>query len=450
MTISLVLTGALVAVFVSSSNSSRELAKANAMIDNGRVVLQLLQSDIEHAGFWGGYVPQWDDLTASVVPGDVPTVIPNPCQPYTTWDSNYVNSLIGIPLQADVALPAGTGCVGAVTQHAGTDVLVVRHAEVCVTGATNCNPDVAGALNMQISACAAEQNAGSVWTTVNAASNTVTLSSSASAVNGAYVGMVLHTTGGTGAGQYRQISRYDGGTRVATVSTAWAMGLDATTTYALPYMLGTSSYPLHLRDCIGTGTPATLPLSAGTVADKRKFVSNLYYIADYPNPDDATQTVPTLVRSQFDLAGGTLGQQAPVPLIEGVEAFKVVLGIDNIGKSGGGVDYTQAVAWADPNNLVLPTNRGDGAPDQYVRCTTATPCSVAALMNVVAAKIYLLMRDRDISRGFRDTKTYCIGEPNPDGTCPTANQYTPNDNYKRHLFVTSVRIVNVSGRRETP
>jgi len=50
MTISLVLTGALVAVFVSSSNSSRELAKANAMIDNGRVVLQLLQSDIEHAG----------------------------------------------------------------------------------------------------------------------------------------------------------------------------------------------------------------------------------------------------------------------------------------------------------------------------------------------------------------------------------------------------------------
>src|SRR5215472_7010729 len=73
MSISLVLTGALVAIFVNSSNSSREMAKANTMIDSGRFVIQLLENDIEHAGYWGGYVPQWDDLTAGVVPGDVPT-----------------------------------------------------------------------------------------------------------------------------------------------------------------------------------------------------------------------------------------------------------------------------------------------------------------------------------------------------------------------------------------
>jgi prepilin-type N-terminal cleavage/methylation domain-containing protein len=450
MTISLVMTGALVAIFVNSSNTSREMAKANSMIDNGRFVIQLLENDIQHAGYWGGYVLQWDDLTASVVPGDVSTAIPNPCQAYTAWDTNYVNNLIGIPLQTDVTLPAGTGCVGALTQHAGTDILVVRHVEVCVPGGANCNTDVAGALNMQVSTCSAEQNAGSVWTTVNAGTNTVILATSASSVNGAYVGMMLHTTGGTGGGQYRQISAYNGSTRVATVSTPWTTGLDSTTTYAFPYTLGTSSYPLHLRDCVGTGTPATLPVSSGTVADKRKFISNLYYIADYPNPDDATQQVPTLVRSQFDLASGTLAQQAPVPLIDGVEAFKVVLGIDNVSKSGAAVDYTQAIAWADPNNLVLPTNRGDGAPDQYVRCTTTTPCTAATLTNVVAAKIYLLMRDRDVTRGFTDTKTYCIGEPNPDGTCPTANQYSPNDNYKRHLFVTGIRLINVSGRRETP
>jgi len=450
MTISLVIMGALVAIFVNSSNTSREMAKANAMIDNGRFVIQLLENDIQHAGYWGGYVPQWDDLTASVAPGDVPTAVPNPCQPYAAWDTNYVNSLIGIPLQTADTLPAGAGCVGALIQHAGTDVLVVRHAEVCVTGAANCNTDVAGALNMQASKCSAEQNAGSVWTTVNATSNTVTLGTGASSANGAYVGMVIHTTGGTGAGQYRQISAYNGSTHLATVSTPWTTGLDSTTTYAFPYTLGTSSYPLHLRDCVGTGTPPTLPLSSGTAADKRKFISNLYYVADYPNPDDATQLVPTLVRSQLDLSGGTLAQQAPVPLIEGVEAFKIVLGIDNVSKSGAAVDYTQAIVWADPNNLVLPTNRGDGAPDQYVRCTTTTPCNAAALINVVAAKIYLLMRDRDVTREFKDTKTYCIGEPNPDGTCPAVSQYTPNDHYKRHLFVTGIRLVNVSGRRETP
>jgi type IV pilus assembly protein PilW len=262
--------------------------------------------------------------------------------------------------------------------------------------------------------------------------------------------MMLHTTSGTGAGQFRQIIAYDGASRIATVSTPWTKGLDSTTTYAFAYMLGTGAYPLYQRDCVGTGTPGALPITAGTPADKRKFISNLYYVADYPNPDDPTQVVPTLVRSQFDLAGGTPAQQPPVPLMDGVEAFKVVLGIDNVSKSGAPVDYTQPIAWADPNNLVLPTNRGDGAPDQYIRCTTAVPCTVAQLMNAVSAKIYLLMRDRDVSYGFKDTKTYCLGEPNPDGTCPAASQYTPNDNYKRHLFITSVRVVNVSGRRETP
>jgi type IV pilus assembly protein PilW len=450
MTISLVILSALVAIFVNSSNSARELAKANGMIDSGRIAIQLLENDIEHAGYWDGYIPQWDDLTASVVPGDTPALVPNPCQTYATWDSNYVTSLIGIPVQTADTLPVGAGCVGALAQHAGTDVVVVRHAEVCAPGAANCNADVAGALNMQVSACSAEQNAGNVQTTVSATTNTVTLSSGASAMNADYVGLVLHTTGGTGAGQFRQISAYNGSTKVATVSTPWTIGLDSTTTYAFPYMLGTGSYPLHLRNCVGTGTPATLPLTGGTVADKRKFISDLYYIADYPDPDYPTQLVPTLVRSRFDLSGTTLAQQPPVPLVDGVESFKVVLGIDNTSKSGAAVDYTQAVTWADPNNLVLPTNRGDGAPDQYIRCTTAVPCTAAQLMNVVSVKIYLLMRDRDTTPGFTDTKTYCLGEPNPDGTCPTASQYAPNDNYKRHLFNTSIRIINVSGRRETP
>jgi type IV pilus assembly protein PilW len=450
MTVSLFLLAALVAIFVNSSNSARELAKANAMIDNGRFAIQLLENDLEHAGYWAGYIPQWDDLTARVAPGDVPTLVPNPCRSYVAWDSSYVTSLIGIPVQADETLPVGAGCVGPLTQHAATDILVVRHADVCVPGAANCNVDVAGALNFQVSACSAEQSAGSVQATAFASTNTVTLSSSASSTSQDYVGLVIRTTGGTGAGQFRQISAYNGATRVATVSTPWTLGLDSTTSYAFPYMLGTGAYPLHQRNCVGTGSPSTLPVTGGAVAEKRKFISNLYYIADYPNPDAPTQLVPTLVRSQLDFVAGGLAQQAPVPLIDGVESFKVVLGIDNTSKSGAAVDYSQAIVWADPNNLVLPTNRGDGVPDQYIRCTTAAPCTIAQLMNVVVVKIYLLMRDRDVSRGFTDTKTYCLGEPNVDGTCPAASQYTPNDNYKRHLFLTSARVVNVSGRRETP
>lgn len=447
MTISLVVLAALVGFFVNTSKSSREMSKTNSMIDNGRFVIQLLQADLEHGGFWAGYLPQFDDLTSSVAPGDVTGSVPNPCQSYGTWDSSYVTSLIAIPAQAYDTLPTGSGCLSPLPQHAGTDVLVVRHAELCVPGATNCDADVSGALYFQTSFCAAEQSAG---TAQAGTANSITLSTSAGSTSNSYVGLMLHTLGGTGSGQFRQISAYNGATNVATVNTNWTIVPDNTTTYSFAYVLGTGPYPLHKRNCVGTGLPATLPVTGGTVSDKRKFISEIYYIADYPNPDYPTQLVPTLVRSQFDLSSGTLAQQAPVPLIDGIEAFKVVLGIDNISKSGAAVDYTQPVSWADPNNLVLPTNRGDGAPDQYIRCTTASPCTAAQLVNVVAVKAYFLVRDRDATPDYTDAKTYCLGEPATDGTCPIASQYTPNDHYKRHMFVTTARLVNVSGRRETP
>src|SRR5215469_6625081 len=447
MTISLLMMTALVAVFVNSSRSSNELAKTNSMIDNGRFAAQLLESDIAHAGFWGGYVPQFDDLTATAVPGDVPAAVPNPCQPYATWDSDYITAAIGIPVQSHDTLPVGAGCLAPLAQTPGTDVLLVRHAEVCLPGAANCDPNVPGALYFQTSFCGAEQNAGSAQT---GSANTITLASTASSTAGAYVGLMLHITGGTGAGQFRQVSSYDN-SDVATVNLPWMLGVpDSSSTYVFAYVLGTSSYPLYKRNCVGTGSPPTLPVTAGAISDRRKFISDLYYVSNLPNPDFPGQVVPTLVRSQFDLAGGTLAQQAPVAVIDGVDQFRVVIGVDDVSKSGAPVDYTQAVAWANPNNLVLPTNRGDGVPDQYVRCTTATPCTAYQLMNAVAVKIYVLVRDRDTTPGYTDTKTYCLGEPNPNGTCPAASQYTPNDNYKRHMFITTVRIANVAGRRETP
>jgi prepilin-type N-terminal cleavage/methylation domain-containing protein len=447
MTISLVVLAALVGVFVNTSKSASEMAKTNLMIDNGRFAVQLLLADLEHGAFWGGYVPQFDDLTSSAVPGDVPGSVPNPCQPYSTWDSTYVTSLIGISIQAYDTVPTGAGCLSLLPQRAGTDVLVVRHADLCVPGATNCDVDVPGALYFQTSFCAAEQNAGSAQM---GSTNSISLSSGASSTSNIYVGLMLHTLAGTGSGQFRRITAYNGASNVALVNTDWTIIPDSTTTYAFAYVLGTGPYPLHKRDCAGTGVPATLPVTSGTVADKRKFISEIYYIADYPNPDYPTQLVPTLVRSQFEFSSGTLAQQAPVPLIDGIEGFKVVLGVDNISKSGAPVDYTQPISWADATNLVLPTNRGDGAPDQYVRCTTAIPCTATQLVNVVVVKVYLLVRDRDATAGYTDAKTYCLGEPNIDGSCPIASQYTPNDSYKRHMFITTARLVNVSGRRETP
>jgi len=450
MTISLLILAALVGLFVNMSRSTNEMAKTNSLIENGRFAVQLLQDDLVHAGYWGGFVPEFDNLSSTAVPGDVPTAVPNPCQAYATWDSADRNNLMGIAVQSDDTLPAGAGCLAPIVplpQRAGTDVLIVRHAETCIPGAADCEADVAGRLYIQPSLCAAEKNAGLAQA---ASATSITLASTASSVDGDYVGLALNTTSGVGAGQYRTISAYNGATKLATVSTAWTTIPNNTTTYSFEYLLGTASFPLHKRDCVGTGTPVTLPLTAGTIADKRRFISNIYYISDVVHPDRAGEVVPTLVRSQLDFAGGTLDHLAPVALIESIESFRVELGIDNISDSGAAVDYTDAITWLDATNT-SPTNRGDGAPDVFVRCTTAAPCTAAQLTNVVAVKLYLLARSREPTPGYTDTKVYCLGEPNVDGTCPAANEIAAaNDQYKRHVFTSSVRLNNVSGRRETP
>jgi type IV pilus assembly protein PilW len=158
--------------------------------------------------------------------------------------------------------------------------------------------------------------------------------------------------------------------------------------------------------------------------------------------------IPTLMRSQFALAGGELGHQPAVAMVEGIEGFRVELGIDNRSKAytgnptGSPVDYTVAVSWYDPLTRTTPTNRGDGSPDgAFVGCTTATPCTLAQLINVTAVKLYVLVRSREASPGYTDSKTYTLG----------STVMGPfNDGFKRHVYVSTIRLPNVAGRRQTP
>lgn len=448
MTISLLVLVALVNVYVNLARANDEMAKSNSLIEAGRSAIQILQNDLTHAGYWAGFVPQFDDLTFEHVPADVPTSIPDACLPYAAWSSEYKTNVIGIPVQSSEVLPTGAGCISFPAQRAGTDVIVVRHVETCIPDGPNCDADTAGRLYMQTGTCAAEKNAG---TAGGATSNSIVLDDDAADVDGAYAGLTLRIVSGTGMGQLRNISAYLGGSRTAMIDSAWAVIPDNTSVYGFEYALGTGAFPLHQRDCVGTGSPASLPVTSGTLADKRRLISNIYYIADLPHPEGQGRTVPTLMRSQLDVIGGGLAQRAPVRLLDGVEALRVELGIDDSGKTGAAVDYTEPVQWEDATTKTRPTNRGDGAPDVFKRCSTADPCSAAELMNVVAVKLYVLARSRDATPGYKDAKVYCLGEPAVDGSCPAASTIAAaNDNFKRHVFTTSMRLNNVSGRRETP
>jgi type IV pilus assembly protein PilW len=353
MTISLLILAALVALFTNTSRSNRELARANGMIESGRLAIQVLEADVQHAGYWGTYVAGFDDQTAAGVPVDAPNGVPDPCLAFdlATWTADHVNNLIGVPVQAydDAAV-----CAGIITdRQPGTDVLVVRHAENCVPGVSpNCDPVVAGRLYFQASLCTDDLEA---------------------------------------------------------------------------FKLDTAGFTLSQRDC-------------ATPAEQRRFMSTLYYVRDHADaPGDG---IPTLMRSEFDLNGGVLTHQAAVPLIEGIQGFRVELGVDDLSETGAPVDYTAAVDWVDPDTRTSAANRGDGVPDDdYLHCTTAVPCVVGDLTNVTAVRLFVLARSRDASQGLVDAKSYTLGDT-------VLGPF--NDSFQRHLFVSTVRLPNVSGRRITP
>ncbi len=427
--ISLVILLALVTVFVNTSRNNAELARTSSQIENGRFAMQLLQGELAHAGFWNTHVPQFDDLTLVSIPSDVPGAVPDPCLAFnpTNWTNDYKSQLIGIAIQAYDAVPAG--CATVITdKQPNSDVLVVRHAETCVAGSGgNCAADTTGALYFQNSQCMAEASAAAQ---TGSSSNTIKLAATASAVDDAYNGMRLRIISGAGAGQARDITAYSGAGKTATVSPAWTTIPDATSVYSLDPVLATSGFNLKKRDCT-------------TAADKRKFSSTIYYVRTWANTQG--DGIPTLVQSKFDLVSGVLAHPATVtPLIEGIEALRVELGVDNLSDAGSAVNFTQAVAWANTSVLTSPTNRGDGNADgAYVHCSTAAPCSVDQLMNTVAVKLFLVARARERSAGYVDNKTYTLGSAT--WSVPSADT-----GFRRHVFSGAVRLTNISGRRETP
>lgn len=372
--IGLVILAALVALFMGASRNNREMATANSVIENGRFAIQLLESDAVHAGFWGTFVPRFDDQTIDEAPDPVaflPTGVPDdsgtppdPCLPYdpATWTATYQKNVIGIPVQTYTAedFAVDTTCDDVLPDVAdivaNTDVLVVRHADTCVVGEPNCEADIAGKLYFQSALCVDEVP-------------------------------------------------------------AFVLGVS-----------GVDLFPFTRRDC-------------ADAADKRKFVSNIYYVRSYAVAEDEDPRIPTLVRSEFELdPDGNLVHLESVPLIEGIQAMRVELGIDSLSETGGVVRYDEDINWVNPDTKTIATNRGDGVPDgEFVRCD---PCNTDQLINVAAVKIHVLARSRDETRGYTDNKTYAVGPGLALG--PYA------DGFKRHVYSTTVRLPNVAGRRTRP
>lgn len=356
ITLGLLIMTALITLFLDMSRTNREMAKTNAQIENGRFAIQLLQNDIVHGGFWGGYVPEFDDLTASttVAPGGIPSTVPDPCSPAAA----DADGLIALPLQT---YEASTSVTCVIDKKDNTDIALIRHA--ATSEATDCTGTN---LCFQASNCADDSSR---------------------------------------------------------------------------YKLATSGFDLREITC-------TNPTAI------RKLVSNIYWIRN----DN------TLMRAEF--TGAAYDVQ---PLIDGIEGFRIELGRDYIsddntdiitgrnppvtGTVNASLQYTKAIKWADEDNRTSPVNRGDGIPDEYIRCP-ASGCTVDQLINVVSVKVYILARASQATAGYKDTKTYSLGTAqtmcSTDSTDTSCDLKVLDPSFKRHVFSTTVRLNNISGRRETP
>ncbi|HET9384891.1 MAG TPA: PilW family protein [Gemmatimonadales bacterium] len=345
----LLLTG-LSMIFVSSSETNREMQKTSQQIENGRYAIDILSQNLRLAGFYG----HLHDLATITPPVTIP---PDPCDVTVP----ALTSAMWFPVQAypgtiDAANPADdaaadvstTTCAAltAANLKPGSDVLVIRRADTNALAATDVA--ISNVFYIQAGASSAEIQVG----------------------NGAAIG--TNKANGNPSTLYL-------------------------TNGAIPAPpVPIRKYHVHIY--------FVAPCSIGTAT-----VSGVAGVCQ--TGDDS---IPTLKRLELSVSGAFV----IVPLVEGIDHFKIEYGVDTI-----------------PTTVNLATgSTGDAAVDLY---TTAP----ADWREAIAAKVYVLARNTVATRGFKDDKTYLLG---------TTAVPARNDEFKRHVYAAAVRLTNPAGRREIP
>jgi len=158
----------------------------------------------------------------------------------------------------------------------------------------------------------------------------------------------------------------------------------------------------------------SLTTKTGSSAPIHPYTVHIYFVSPCARPaagndctgagDDGGFPRPTLKRMELTNAGWVT-----TTLVEGIDHVTYEYGIDT-------------------NN--------DGSPNVY----TATPATASDWSNVVTVRMHLLARNTRESGGHTDEKTYNLG---PVVLGPF------NDQFRRHVYSELIRLMNVSGRRET-
>ena len=119
ITIGLLLVAGITLLIARQSSTRAEFEKASRKIENGRYAMQILKDEIEHAGFYD----QFTDI------GPAPATLPDPCE----TDVTKMATALPLALQGYDSLAlinSVVSCLADGNHKPGTDMLVVRHADL--------------------------------------------------------------------------------------------------------------------------------------------------------------------------------------------------------------------------------------------------------------------------------------------------------------------------------
>jgi type IV pilus assembly protein PilW len=374
VTLSVLVLAALSAAFVSSSRARTEIERTNQQIENGRYALQVLTDDLELAGYWGHF-----NLHIAMNMGNTPLGL-----------ALLPPEVLPDPCATDLGLyPNPTGPAGS---ESGTGLRrsLPLHVQGYNGGVLPAGHSCGALLDDHV--------AGTDILLIRRVRTCLFDDADCPNIAGApYFQSSLCNTGAQlGSGEVRNHYRLD--TNVANLN-------------------------LNPRTCAG-------------VAERRRFVTHIYFLAQNDQPGDG---IPTLKRLELTVVGGNLGFREE-SIAQGIESLQLEYGIDE-----------------EPDTLRIPS--GDGQPELFSAdpgvanaCDPAeTPtaplfsCMVRSWLHVVAVRVHLLARNPAPSPDHVDVKTYTLGfdtAGNPVTTGPF------NDGFRRHAYSTTVRLMNPAARRE--
>lgn len=241
--------------------------------------------------------------------------------------------------------------------------MAVSHIPVQTVAADDSSPQwavqeaaVAGAVPQAIVSAGGSGYLSNSGTLQTAASSSATLATGASSTTNAYVNYNIYVVSGTGAGQLRKITAYNGSTKVATVSPSWSVVPNGSSTYIVT--------PAVVADGDGTGWSGYSEVSGGqltkinTISEGQDYTRlDLTIAGDTGSGATARAILPPL---------GGHGADA----VNALGGFKVMINTKLTGSEGGYISTDQEYRVSGLINDPLLSSDGSGATGTIYDMTT--------------------------------------------------------------------------------